>query len=443
MRDVVVWPILWAGLFGSAFTVFPLSSEAHDRTIADRLTRLEQENAALRELVNTLSDQQKQLLARLDSASSDVTSLAPASGSSSASSADTISLEVHGALQADAAFFSDDIADYPDGTDFRRARLEARGSFLDHWDYRLEADFAFDDARLINTYLRYRPSDTLAITVGQHKPPLSMDFLHNLRHRTFVEHAAASDVLAPKHKVGVGVAHAVGNWSVALGAFGESTASQLGDDEGSLFSVRTTYAPVYDGHTSLHLGIGAHYRLVDASDTVRFRARPETRLSNSVFALDTGNITDVDHISTIGTELAGSYGPAFFQSEYLRSDVARSAGYSDADFSGWYVQGSWFLTGENRPYSTKKGLYGAVTPKQSLNKGGIGAWEIAARYGSLDLTDNGILAGTMRNTTLGLNWYPNSYVRFMGNYILVDTDQHAVTAHDAPHVFVFRTQVSF
>ena len=51
----------------------------------------------------------------------------------------------------------------------------------------------------------------------------------------------------------------------------------------------------------------------------------------------------------------------------------------DPTFNGWYVDASWFLTGETRPY--KDGVFQRVKVKNPVtwSKGsGWGAWQIAA-----------------------------------------------------------------
>ena len=54
--------------------------------------------------------------------------------------------------------------------------------------------------------------------------------------------------------------------------------------------------------------------------------------------------------------------------------------------------------------------------------GGSGAWEIAFRYSSADLTDAGIAGGEEDNITVGVNWYPNPATRLMINYVMADVD---------------------
>jgi phosphate-selective porin len=51
-------------------------------------------------------------------------------------------------------------------------------------------------------------------------------------------------------------------------------------------------------------------------------------------------------------------------------------------FNGGYVEGGWVMTGEPIPYDAERAACGRpkVDHPFSLADGGIGAWEIAARY---------------------------------------------------------------
>lgn len=114
-------------------------------------------------------------------------------------------------------------------------------------------------------------------------------------------------------------------------------------------------------------------------------------------------------------------GPFSIQGEYDRSFVNTSDG-TNPSFAGSYVQGSFFLTGENRRYKKSLGVFDRVRPGGSLfdGNGGIGAWEIAGRYSWLDLNDQGVTGGELKNFSLGLNWYLNSSTRWMWNYVHAD-----------------------
>src|SRR5690606_30257104 len=76
-----------------------------------------------------------------------------------------------------------------------------------------------------------------------------------------------------------------------------------------------------------------------------------------------------------------------------------------------------------------------VSPSSPFSLGGgLGAWELAARYSVADLNDNecvagaatpvgGIRGGEQKITTVGLNWYPIKNVRMMFEYLVVDVEK--------------------
>ena len=89
-------------------------------------------------------------------------------------------------------------------------------------------------------------------------------------------------------------------------------------------------------------------------------------------------------------------------------------------------------------YKASKGSYSKVTPS-----GDNGAWQIAARFSSLDLSDEDRDGGEAESLTLGLNWFATPNIRFSANYINVLDVDGGPTAGDEPEVFQFRTQVEF
>ena len=71
------------------------------------------------------------------------------------------------------------------------------------------------------------------------------------------------------------------------------------------------------------------------------------------------------------------------------------------------------------------------------DKRGWGAWEVAARYGAVDLNDGPVRGGEHTSLTLGVNWFLNQNVRLTANYIYNDVDhdlyegQFEITLWDA------------
>ncbi len=159
--------------------------------------------------------------------------------------------------------------------------------------------------------------------------------------------------------------------------------------------------------------------------------------------VDTGDITGVDSLFKAGVEAAAVYGSMSLQAEYVRTSLARS-NLTNPEFDGYYVYGSWFLSGESRAaaYRQDSGTFARIHPLAPLGSG-AGAWELAARFSHLDLTDSNVFGGSEDNLTLGLNWYPNAHVRFMFNYINVLDVSGGPNDGDEPDTFQVRAQVDF
>ncbi len=176
----------------------------------------------------------------------------------------------------------------------------------------------------------------------------------------------------------------------------------------------------------------------------------------------------VSSVVSYGAELALAYGPFSFQGEYQGSHYSRNGGAlavaarsgaginatgsTSLDFNGFYVYGSWFLTGESRAEAYNvKDLNGARFEgpkiKNPVNKGGWGAWELAARYSQVNLNDGGIQGGRQEDITVGLNWYPVRGFRFMANWINVVNIaapwNRPYVNGTHPNIFLMRAQVNW
>jgi phosphate-selective porin OprO/OprP len=98
-------------------------------------------------------------------------------------------------------------------------------------------------------------------------------------------------------------------------------------------------------------------------------------------------------------------------SEYTSAEIDDTP-YGDLRLDGYYVAASWILTKEMRPYNHKSGILQPVPVSNPVNTGGWGAWEIAARYSTIDLTDKSLIGGEADVYTIGLNWWMQSSMLF-------------------------------
>ena len=360
--------------------------------------------------------------------------------------------------QLDSAFYWDDPSDFSDATQLRRARLSVAGTVYQDWDYKVEADLAgttqggtTNEVTVTDAYLRYTGFRPFSFTAGNFKVPFSLEAVSSAKYITFMERGLPFAFLTLRQLGGMATANG-DNWTASLGAFQGTVTTDNDDDEGRSVASRITYAPLFQSDRVLHFGASGAWREPDQNstgpETVRFRSKPESNPINGPNAgrlVDTGNIPGgVQYYTQVGAELAGVYGPFSVQGEYIRTDVDRSVG-DNLVFDGYYGYASWFLTGESRNYKADKGIFDIITPNKpfSLMTGGLGAWELAARYSEIDLNDDDISGGRERNITAGLNWYPNSYIRFMANYIhVLDLDGGPFNGEDLD-IFQVRAQVAY
>lgn len=336
-------------------------------------------------------------------------------------------------MQLDAAGYSDSgKLDNNAGTEMRRGRLYLQGTVMKDWQYKFEMElFGTTGTEVTDAYVRYngfKPFEStkpLAVTVGHFKIPFSLEQLMADKDLSLMERSLPNGFLKSRAP-GVMISTSGEHWSAAAMGFGEqlysntysSTAPQA--DEGGGASARITWAPIVTENSSLHFGLSEQYQKPTqkaGGETISFSTRPESHMT-SLTLISTGNISgDVSNAKLLGAEIAATLGSITLQSEYIRAQVARDTG-ADPTFSGWYAQGAWMITGENRPYDIGGGIFKAISPSHPIGTtGGSGAWELIARYSTMDLSDENITGGRERDTTLGLGWYANNFVRVSGNWV--------------------------
>ena len=332
-----------------------------------------------------------------------------------------------GRVQVDGAMYSGSKNALGNGTEIRRARLGGKATLFRTWHGEIDVDFAKNAIEMKDMWIGYLGFENNMIKFGNYKEPFSLETLTSSKYITFLERSYA-DNFSPDRNIGLGFAHWGSWWQVAGGAFGQPAGSvdASGRDEGYGLTARLTAAPINRPGRLLHIG-GAISRRTPNGDpapdtnTVRFRARPETNISQARF-FTTGKIRLVDHTSYYNGELAAVYGPLSVQGEYTTVGVNRMNGLPKPWFNGSYAFVSYFLTGESRPYLAEEGEFDRVVPKANY-----GAWEIAARVSGIDLNDAGVNIGGGKGTnyTLGLNWHMNANFKWMVNYTRVVTDNNA------------------
>ena len=344
-----------------------------------------------------------------------------------------MTVSLGGRIQVDATEFNDDDANLDSGTEFRRARLFAAGDIADNWSYKAQYDFAGNSVTMKDAYVAYTGFDFGKIKIGQFKQEFGLENLTSSKYITFIERAASS-AFAIDRRIGVNLSGDADRWHYAFGAFGQEESDSEGSDEGYGVAGRVTWAPQFGDNSFIHVGAAANWQQPPSRDDEEFRvrARPEAHQSNIRF-VDTGTLTDVDDIVTFGFEGAWVGGPFSVQGEWTQQSVNRDEG-DEPDLTGYYVYGSWFLTGESRSY--KGGQFGRT---KATN-----AWELAVRFSNTDLEDGDVLGGEQDIITVGVNYYANPNLRFMLNYLDIDVDPRSGGQEDDnPSAVIMRVAMDF
>lgn len=363
-------------------------------------------------------------------------------------------LEIGGRLQTDAVSHSYDPrigTDPVSGTQVRRGRIEIDGIFKSHWGYAAEFDFAKNKVALKDIKLGYEGESGASFYVGHQKQPYSLSLEMSSNDIPFVERSADNYLVATflDRAIGARYESSGENWFFAGGVFGDGLKAGLETgDEGWGASSRFVYSPVIKDDRVLHLGIRGAYREVDMA-TPTLEIKDKTTDFSKLSIVNTGTLSDAESTTLFGPEFAAAIGPLYIFAEHTTTEVKRSAA-QDLTFSGWHAAAAWSLTGETRAdaYRMSAGEFKALRPNQHFDwaNGGIGAWEIAARYAEIDLNDADILGGEEDALSIALNWYPNRNVRIMADWSrILDTDESNQIRLYAPDmdIFTLRTQWNF
>jgi len=333
-----------------------------------------------------------------------------------------------GLYNSDFGATANELGDSASEAEFRRTRLEMKGSSGKSWAYKFVVDIDEGDAEIDTGYIAYKGLSFADIVLGRFKAPFGLEELTSSKWISTIERSPTTEM-----------GFLSGKPSFQLGLKGHTDSLFWGasiiDEDNEDSDNKDAYSLA--GRIGGHFGIGensfAHlavsYATRDFGDDGenRFRSRLGVHTTDRVTAGRIG----VDDADQFGLEAATVFGPFSLQGEYRMADFdagdesAPGSGVnnngrtvSDVDLEGFYVQASYFLTGDTRGYKGKDGKFDKVKPK-----GTAGAWELVAKYedGEVDV-DAFADESEYELLTLGVNWYANNNLKFMLNYLDADTD---------------------
>ena len=421
---------------------------------------------------------------------------------------------LHGVMQFDAADYLQDHAraanvdlrrgaaagdtaharDLNDGSVFRRARIGIDGKVFGDFEYNVLFDFGGagveDAGHVQELWVQYSRLKPFHLRVGAFRPWLGLEDQGSTNGQPFLERPASTDVGASvagaDYREGAGLWAATDRWFASLGlatrqvgiAGSAANGTAQAFDTNLGMNGRLAALPFVGDDWLTHIGVHGSYafQLADAGgpDTavgasrysVTFQERPELRVDGTRL-VSTGAIEAV-HANTAGFEAAAQWRNLFVQGEWEHYGIERrNSLLSDPEFHGWYVEGSWILTGERRRYNSNTFAFDAppVDHPFDIANRTVGAVELAMRYSDLDLNyhrgaaglaipTDGVRGGDQRIFSTAVDWYLNPIVRFVLEYQHVDVSRlsPSATTYATPvgaqigqtyNTFSIRSQLAF
>lgn len=424
---------------------------------------------------------------------------------------------ITGFLQIDTAFYSQTphniatVGDAQDGSGIRRARLAVNGKVAEFTAYQLEVDFA--SAGRPSFFDNYVDQGNLPflgeVRAGQFLQPFSVDAMSGFRNLPFLERSLPFLAFVPFRRVGIMSSNAsdddMTHWAYSVfrtngynnAPIGDSRfATDFGNIGGYSFSTRITRLLYFDEFAEdrylWQVGMAYNYSQLGANNSpgsgangnagtphpfYQARTTPEFYLGypefNNSFGsgvngtpifVDTGRY-QAQNFNLFGLETVYQSGAFSFQSEYMATVVESVVG--PVLYQGGYAEIMYRLTGEHRVFDKKLGAFKNPIPFTDfipLKWDGIrgwGAWELAARWSVVDLTNPSKLDGHYYNiatnsftgtskagngilsdATLGINWSLNQHTKAQFNWIHAMLDNTA-KGFSTAELFVGRLQVDF
>lgn len=327
----------------------------------------------------------------------------------------------------------------PSGSDlsdsfFRRARLTFTGKAYG-WEYKFEQDFGGGAPTERDLYI----ATTLGpgkLMLGQFKPFRGMEEMTSSNELTFMERPyVQANFPSEQFSMGAGYTGGSDTFTYAVGVQNRKVdGTGNNTTESMVSSARFTFAPVNADGTVVHLGLSGSVDNLNRNGT---GVQQNDDVQVQYAGRNVGSLTLVNDFiegTFLGAELAAAVGPFYLQSEYMQGSLDFNAPAPSQDAAAYYVQASFHVTGESKPY--KGGVFKSVKPKSES-----GAIELKARYEfaeNSDVTDNEVSA-----LTVGANWYLNPNVRFMLDYIMAEAKAGTSVGQDEPKVISARAQFSF
>ncbi len=337
-----------------------------------------------------------------------------------------------------------------------RARFYLEGVLYKYFQYKVETDFT-SSSGLRDAYLNVTYFPQANVQVGQYKVPFSYEALLSKRYLDLVERSAVTlSTVNPSRDIGFMVHGRVGGGllSYQLAVLNGSGQNRADNNSAKDLAARFVLAPFVSQKNSLLAGL-------NFGGAVTYGHEPKSKSISGISptGFEFFRAVDVrgDRVRADG-HLAWSYGPYSLTGEYIyTAEERQKLGKKHEDLSdfvtqGGYIGGTWLLSGENKVFNKpNRPLLIFLDPTGKMD--GWGAWELAARYETFNLDNEGgsgrpgaLKRNTFEAARFGVNWYLNPWTRISLEYLYSlfdDAKRSPRPGHHAVNSILSRVQVEF
>jgi phosphate-selective porin OprO and OprP len=342
------------------------------------------------------------------------------------------------------------------GVNLRRARIFFVGRF-DDFSLNVTPDFGGSpdgSPTLYEANINWNGYKPVIATVGYFKPWFSLydsqssnNFLQ-MERPSIIEIArnlAAGDARASAGAK-ASTEQLFGSMYLTGPAYGANSGNNLNGEQLGIVG-RLAGRPYYDKDWNVYLGMSGedvfHPNINNSGtpfvsqQTLSFSDRPELRIDQNRL-INTGALS-ASGANSYGGGAGISWRNFVVQGEYYKINVdqllAPGKPSPQLGFDGGYVEGGWVITGEPIRYSPGDAAFARPeVPSPFKLGGGIGAWELSARYSVTNLNSNvtpgvsqtvtgGVFGGYQQILGALLSWYPDDWVRLYLQFQYTNVDR--------------------
>lgn len=351
---------------------------------------------------------------------------------------DHLTIGIRGRLQLDWRRFDSEVDE--DTFDFRTARIGIQGDLTKHFSYEIEREIdreaQFGDWK--DVYLAWKTYDAFRLKGGRFKMPFGLEQNTGPTETDFAYRSLISTAIAPGRDRGAMAYGVLGRVGYEVGVFDDDGANATLEEE--RFAVAGEdlkgVGPSFAGRIT-----GDLFRLLPMPDKLKNAnfgvAYTNAYVPEGLNSLKGESVFGADFFKRVyvkgrrqrmGAQFDWTPGPTGLKAEWMQAreerlgQSNRNQDLSDFLSTGWYVSGTWFITGEDKDDS--------INPRQPLFGGGIGAIELGVRYDELEMSSastEGVaftnpradyqVPNSDRTWTFGVSWMPIRWVRVVTNAI--------------------------